>query len=149
LCDKFETEGTVKKKGCSGRPDGLNDDGSVDCVTGHHKISEEVCKAMLCENGVCKTSVQCNLWSKEMKPWKIDRAKRKCSVSTPISRLNTLHFYLWGDLKNTVYDRKPSRLQDLRHEIAIACAAIPPAIIQEVCHSVTCHKNVLGLVVDI
>jgi len=33
-----------------------------------------------------------------------------------------------------MYARKPRILQDLRHEIEISCAAVPPAAIQVVCH---------------
>jgi hypothetical protein len=55
--------------------------------------------------------------------------------------LTPLHFYLWGTLKNNVYAEKPRTLQDLRHKIETACAAIPLQTIQEVCHSVACSHQ--------
>jgi hypothetical protein len=43
---------------------------------------------------------------------------------------------VWGDSKNSVYAGNPRTLQNLRNEIEITCAAVTPATIQEVCHSV-------------
>lgn len=56
--------------------------------------------------------------------------KRKCGPD-----LTDFDLRLWGTLKNTVYDTKPKTLQDLKHEIEIACALILPVTIQEVCPS--------------
>ncbi|XP_042225978.1 uncharacterized protein LOC121868990 [Homarus americanus] len=50
--------------------------------------------------------------------------------------LTPLDFYLWGNLKNTVYAKKPSTLQELRHEIEWSCTAIPALICPKVCRSV-------------
>jgi hypothetical protein len=49
--------------------------------------------------------------------------------------LTVFYLYLWSTLKNTVYGTKPRILQDLMHGIEIACAAIPPVTLQEVCPS--------------
>jgi hypothetical protein len=37
-----------------------------------------------------------------------------------------------------MYARKPRKLQNPRHVIEVACAAVPSAIIREVCHSLAC-----------
>jgi hypothetical protein len=73
----------------------------------------------------------CEKWKLQ----KMDRAKRKSGVPTPISDLTPSHFYLKSDLRNTVHARKQT-LQDLRHEIGISCAAVIPATMRELCHSV-------------
>jgi hypothetical protein len=57
------------------------------------------------------------------------RGSVHCPPGSP--DLTPLDFNLWGDLKNTAYARKPRTLQGLRHEIEIACAAIPPAAIRK------------------
>jgi hypothetical protein len=80
----------------------------------------------------------------------MDMAKRSVEYPPPSPDLKPLDFYLWGDLKNTVCIRKPRTLQDLKHKTEIASTAIPPAALQEVCHSVACFINSsMWLVVDI
>jgi hypothetical protein len=37
-----------------------------------------------------------------------------------------------------MYAIKPRTLQNPRHDIEVACAAVPPVIMREVCHSVAC-----------
>jgi hypothetical protein len=50
--------------------------------------------------------------------------------------LTPLDFFLWSALKNAVYTSEPRALQDLWRETEIARAAVPLAIIQNVCQSV-------------
>jgi hypothetical protein len=47
--------------------------------------------------------------------------------------LAPLDFYLCGDLKNTVYTRRPRTFQGLSSETEISYAAIPPAALRELC----------------
>jgi len=49
--------------------------------------------------------------------------------------LTPLDFYLWGNLKDVVYRKKPATLWDLRAEIRAACAAIPTNTLTEVVQS--------------
>ena len=50
--------------------------------------------------------------------------------------LTHLDFYLWGNLKNTVYATKPQTLEKLRDQIEHAIIDIPLATIQTVYRSV-------------
>ena len=49
--------------------------------------------------------------------------------------LTPLDFYLWGPLKDDVYQRKPVTLDDLRENIAMSCAAITLDTLQNVVHA--------------
>jgi hypothetical protein len=69
----------------------------------------------------------------------MDRVKRSVEYPPLSPDLTPLYFYLRGDLNNTVCTRKPRTLQDLKYKNEIASVAIPPATLQEVCHSTACH----------
>ena len=62
---------------------------------------------------------------------------RRGAVELPprSSDLTPLDFYLWGSLKDDVYQRKPATLDDLRENIAMSCAAITLDTLQNVVHA--------------
>jgi hypothetical protein len=71
----------------------------------------------------------------------------ECGVSPDLTPLDG---FLWAALKNGVYTSEPCKLQDLRCEIEIVCAAVPLVPIQNVCQSVhVAVNNALLLMVDI
>ena len=45
------------------------------------------------------------------------------------------NFYLWGSLKDDVYRRKPTALDNLQESIAMPCAAITLDTLQNVVHA--------------
>jgi hypothetical protein len=79
LGDKCQPDGIVQNvnEGFSGRPCSSTDDDSVESVTGFHTISKEVCKVMLKETGICKTTVIVFYCARSGNP------KRKCGIIYP------------------------------------------------------------------
>jgi hypothetical protein len=46
--------------------------------------------------------------------------------------LNACDFFLWGNLKSKVYEKKPSTTEDLKQNIREEGAAISPTMLQRV-----------------
>jgi len=58
------------------------------------------------------------------------------SISWPSPDITSLDFFLWGTLKNIVYQEVPTTLENIKQRIIAACATISPQVLRNVRASV-------------